>query len=146
MMATTVRAIRFLGPGLLAAGIALLAAGFALGEATLSLVLIIPVITATGPWSFLGILLIVAGFFTTFLFWPARMADVPPPVAEPLLSDLQPPVRTPQPVERRWGGVVFLGPFPIVFGSDQRVTRLMLALGVVLFSALLALTIIALMA
>src|SRR3990172_983782 len=125
MMATTVRAIRFLGPGLLAAGIALLAAGFALGEATLSLVLIIPVITATGPWSFLGILITVAGFFTTFLFWPARMADVP------------------QPVERRWGGVVFLGPFPIVFGSDQRVTRLMLALGVVLFLALLALTIIA---
>ena len=42
---------------------------------------------------------------------------------------------------RRWGGVLFLGPIPLVFGSDPQVTRMMLVLGVILFLALLVLTI-----
>ena len=37
---------------------------------------------------------------------------------------------------------MFLGPIPIVFGSDARMTRTMLLLGIVLFLALLALTLI----
>lgn len=133
---------RFLGPALLAGGIALLGAGILQGEARLALVLVFPVIEATGPWSSLGILLLVAGFFTTFLFWPVRAASAIPPTLEPI-SPVVPPAASPS-ARRRWGGVVFLGPFPIVFGSDQRVTALMLVLGMVLFLALLALTLLAL--
>src|SRR5438132_13034585 len=50
---------------------------------------------------------------------------------------------TPQgtPKVRRWGGVVFLGPIPLVFGSDPQMTRWMLILGAILFLALVLLTI-----
>lgn len=131
------------GPSLLAIGIGLLAAAFLRGEATLSLVLVIPVVTATGGLSFAAILLIVAGFFLTFLFLPFQVKG--PPLITERVSPESPPSVDAAPVGRRWGGLVFLGPIPIVFGSDQRVTRLMLILGIVLFLALLALSLIALM-
>jgi len=143
-MATTMDTRSLAGPAFLAIGIGLLGAGFARGEATLSLVLVIPVVTATGVLSFLGILLIVLGFFTTFWFWPARLEESPSPIVEPV-SSWAPPSGPTAPRERRWGGVVFLGPVPIVFGSEQRVTRFMLVLGIVLFLALLALSLFALM-
>src|SRR5207245_2789470 len=47
---------------------------------------------------------------------------------------------------RRWGGVLFLGPIPLICGSDPRMTRTMLLIGIVLFLALLALTVIAMFA
>jgi uncharacterized membrane protein len=37
--------------------------------------------------------------------------------------------------------VVFLGPIPLVFGSDPQMTRWMLILGAILFLALVLLTI-----
>jgi len=50
------------------------------------------------------------------------------------------------PPARRWGGVLFLGPIPVIFGSDPRMTRTMLLIGVVLFLALVVLTVLALLA
>lgn len=131
-------AVRFLGLGLFAAGVASIAVAFWLGEATLSLVVIIPVITATGPWAVAGILLIVAGFIVTFLTWPARPSTGP---MEPPMERETSETPTQSGPRRRWGGVVFLGPIPIVFGSDARVTQTMLVLALVLFLALLVLTI-----
>jgi uncharacterized protein (TIGR00304 family) len=141
-MSGTVRLVRALGPVLFVGGVAALILAFLENEATLSLFVIFPVITATGAWAFLGILLMIAGVFVFFFIGP------PPMAAEPLAS---PPGSTSPPSAasvaaggRRWGGVVFLGPIPVVFGSDQKVTQWMLILGVVLFVALLVLTIIAL--
>jgi len=84
-------------------------------------------------------LFLVAGFAASFFALPFRAepeAVVPPTGPSP---PAQAPAATPS---RRWGGVVFLGPIPIVFGSDARMTRTMLLLGIVLFLALLALTLI----
>lgn len=138
------RPIRFLGPALFVAGIVALVVAFLQNEATLTLFIIFPVVTATGGWAILGILLMVAGFFLFFVTWPVGAVAAPPleergapPPTAPGSSLGVPP--TPQ---RRWGGVVFVGPIPVVFGSDQKVTQWMLVLGVVLFVALVVLTII----
>jgi len=133
-----VRGARLIGPVLFGAGIATLAVALARQEATLALVLVFPIIQATGPWGALGVLLLVAGFVGTLLMWPFPLvrshgADV---FEEPAVVL---PAAGPVP-SRRWGGIVFLGPIPIVFGSDPRVTRAMLLIGVALFVALLALT------
>ncbi|HKW43542.1 MAG TPA: DUF131 domain-containing protein [Thermoplasmata archaeon] len=133
---------QLLGPILLIAGLGLLALALTRGEATVYLVVIVPVVTGSGPLALLGILFIFAGFFTLTLFWPWSLAAAQTQEGlQPI--DAQPAALAPA---RRWGGVVFLGPLPIVFGSDSRMTRLMLLVGVVLFFALLALTLLALLA
>ncbi len=141
-MVRIVRPARLLGPFLFVAGLVSLAWGFLSGQATLSLFVIFPVVTATGPWSILGIGLIIVGAFVFFLTWSAPFERAPPATVAP--SSSPPSSEPPVAGTRRWGGVVFLGPFPVVFGSDAKVTQWMLLLGVALFVALLVLTVIAL--
>ncbi len=138
------RETRLPGPLILFGGIVVLAYALVIGQATVSLVLVFPIVTASGPWGFLGVLLIVTSFAVFFLTWPfateIRRGSVPPG------SEVSPPVATSAARPRRWGGVVFLGPIPIVFGSDAKVARWMLLVGIVLFVALLVLTLVALQA
>jgi uncharacterized protein (TIGR00304 family) len=118
-----------------------LAFAVARGEANVALIFIVPAVIGTGPLAFLGILLVFVGFFLTFLFWSAGAilpVAGPPEVSGPTVPGAARP--------RRWGGVFFLGPIPIVFGSDPEMTRMMLILGVILFIALLVLTIALLLA
>lgn len=126
--------------GLVALGLAV-----ARGEARFYLVFVVPVIAGTGPLAFLGILLAFLGFALTFFFWPFAVAPSPYPAIDPsTISREAPPQEAAPPGTprtRRWGGVVFLGPIPLVFGSDPQMTRRMLILGTVLFFALLVLTI-----
>ena len=126
-----------MGPVLLAGGVLAIAYGLAVGQGILSLFLVFPVVTATGAWPAGGIVLLLAGFFLTILGWSApagipRGVEPSPPTAP---TGGQPPAGEPRP--RRWGGVIFLGPLPIVFGSDAKVTRWMLVAAILLFVALL---------
>jgi uncharacterized protein (TIGR00304 family) len=139
-MVSCVRLIRWLGPASVVAGVLTMAIAVAQRQATVYLVLFIPVIVGTGPLGFLGIILVFAGFLLTFLLWPARFAE------DPGNRDALPTSREGAAPTRRWGGVLFLGPIPVIFGSDPRITRTMLLVGIVLFLALLALTVIALFA
>ena len=84
--------------------------------------------------------MVFAGFLLTFLLWPFRFE------AEPEGQDIRPVSSEGAPPARRWGGVLFLGPIPVIFGSDPRMTRTMLLVGVVLFLALVVLTVLALLA
>ena len=139
------RTNRWVGPATLAAGLAVLGWAVARGEARLYLVLVVPVIVGTGPLAFLGFLLVFLGFALTFFFWPFRFAPSSPPAIVPsrVLPESPPQEGAPPDASRsrRWGGVVFLGPIPLVFGSDPQMTRRMLILGAILFFALLILTI-----
>jgi len=140
-MVVLVRAIQLAGPAVLIAGLVTLALAVARGEASLYLIVVIPVVVGTGPLAFLGILLVFAGFILTFLLWSVgRPQSIPEPVEGPALAPAE------APPARRWGGVVFLGPIPLVFGSDPQMTRMMLVLGAILFLALLGLTIALLLA
>lgn len=138
-MGTDVRPAQLLGPVLIVAGVAALAVGFLQGEANLSLFLIFPIVTATGVWSALGILLLIAGFFALFLTLPSSIPEAPP-LGEPAQTPSG--AAPPSSPRRRWGGVVFLGPIPVVFGSDAKVARWMLVVGVLLFVGLVVLTVI----
>ncbi|HKZ63603.1 MAG TPA: DUF131 domain-containing protein [Thermoplasmata archaeon] len=116
-------------------GIALLAYSAATGEGQVSLFLIFPVFTGTGLVAFAGMLLITLGFFLGFLSLASRLVPASekpsePPTAPPAPSSVAP--------AKKFGGVVFLGPVPIVFGSDRRISTAMLVLGIVL-TVLLAL-------
>ena len=139
-MVSGVRLIRWLGPASIGAGVVTMALAVSRGEANVYLVLVIPVIVGTGPLAFLGVFLAFAGFLLTFLLWPSR------PDAEPGDRNALPVSREGAPPARRWGGVLFLGPIPVIFGSDPRMTRTMLLIGVVLFLALVVLTVLALLA
>src|SRR5438445_13536780 len=96
------------------------------GEANVYLVLVIPVIVGTGPLAFLGGFLVFAGFLLPFLLWPSRLE------VGSWAPDGLPVSPVGAPLARRWVGVLFLGPVPVVFGSDRRVTRTMLFMVVVL--------------
>lgn len=117
-------------------GLAALAGAVARGEASLYLILVVPVVVGTGPLAFLGILLVFLGFFLTFFL---GLSGATPSSDEPTQTPAVMSPGTARP--RRWGGVVFLGPIPLVFGSDPRMSRMMLILGAILFLALLLLTI-----
>lgn len=112
----------------LVGGLALLAYSAATGEGQVVLFLIFPVFTGSGLASFAGMLLIMLGLFLGFLSMagfalPATGAAPPPEAAAPA---------TPPSPAKKFGGVVLLGPVPIVFGSDRRVTNAMLVLAIVL--------------
>ena len=127
---------RLLGPSFVAGGVIVLAIAFLRGEASLALVVVFPVITATGALAALGISLIVAGCAISFLAWPLRLEAPSDLGTLPAASPSREASPGSQP-SRRWGGVLFLGPVPIVFGSSPQVTRVMLVLALVLFLALL---------
>jgi uncharacterized protein (TIGR00304 family) len=96
-------------------GVALLAYGVSVGQGQVYLVFIVPVFTGSGPIPFAGL---------------ARMP----------LAALEGPASAPQTSApaKRFGGVVFLGPFPIVFGSDVTMSKYMLVLAVAMTVLLLA--------
>jgi uncharacterized protein (TIGR00304 family) len=138
-MVGDVRVVRLVGPAIFLVGVVFLAVGFIENQATLNLFVIFPVVTATGWWAILGIVLMIVGLFLSFLTWSAPVQPPPTTASAP-----QSPSTHPQASPRRWGGVVFLGPIPLVFGSDQKVTQWMMILGAFLFVALLVLTVVAL--
>ncbi len=140
-MVRVVRPARLAGPFVFLAGVLALVLGFTENQATLSLFVIFPVVTATGPWSILGIVLMIVG---VFLFFFTRSPVGEQGAAEgPTAPPAQPSPSVPATGTRRWGGVVFLGPIPVVFGSDQKVARWMLLLGAALFVGLVVLTVMA---
>lgn len=132
---------RLLGPIFLVAGAVALVVGYLRGEASLSLFVIFPIVTATGGWSALGILLLIAGFFALVLTWPTWAPTEPLPPDQRTAATT--PAEAPSPAgTRRWGGVVFLGPIPVVFGSDPKIARWMIVVGILLFVGLVVLTVI----
>ena len=126
--------VRWHGPAalaLLAAGIALIAVAVAQGGAQVHLVVIVPVVTGTSPVAFGGVLLIMAALVLGFVAVANRQAPASPEeVAPPKPSPSSPSVST--------GGVVFIGPFPVVFGSNPRLARTMLLLAVIVAVVLVA--------
>lgn len=119
-------------------GAALLAVAVAAGEAIVYVVLVVPVVQATGTLAFAAI----AAVFGAFLLLFVSFALAPPEIATAAEgpSASPPPGNVPAqtlPRSRRSGGILFLGPLPIVFGSDPQVARWMIVVACVLFLLLL---------
>lgn len=129
------RPLTLLALALLAGGVALLGYSVATGESQVHLVLIFPVVTGAGIVAFTGILLVAVGMFLGFfsIAGPSLVPEAPAP-PPPAPGPQAPKAAAPA---KRFGGVVFLGPVPIVFGSDVRVSKAMLVLAIALTVLLL---------
>ncbi|NOQ53004.1 MAG: DUF131 domain-containing protein [Thermoplasmata archaeon] len=135
------------GNGLLALSILMVVAGIALivwaglrGEAEFYLVLIIPVISGSGGVFAAGVLLLIFGIMLLFFAMSLRSVERYPDQT----PQARPPARSPRTGEpptgggARWGGVVFIGPIPITFGSGPRMGRLMVVAAIIMALLMLA--------
>jgi|GEM_PF-350631 len=118
------------------------------GEAQAGIFLIFPYISGGGLFLGLGMLLVLVGFVVLVLGSVRHFATL---TLEEVLDD-DPQVRRKKQRPRtvgdqevdaprvrggfKGGGVVFIGPVPIVFGPNAKVTKLMLYLSIVLVIAL----------
>lgn len=114
-------ALRLAGPVLLAAGVALLVVGALRGEVRGGLLFIIPFVYGEGPLAALGALALMAGLLLTFAARFAGAARVGPSRGAAAI-----------PAGVRHGGVLFIGPLPVVWGSDSRMAKWAAALGLLL--------------
>lgn len=134
------RAGRLVSWGLLVSGLATLGYAGAVGQLDVHLVVVVPVISGTGPAAALGGLATIAGL--AGLFWTALPRDPPAPgrdrhrTARAPGCDEEPPES-----EVRGGGVILLGPIPIAWGSDRPSLTVLVVLGVLLTLAAIAFTV-----
>lgn len=98
------RAMRLSGVLLILTGIVLMAWAALEGQASFALVLVIPVLYGTGPLAAVAGLAIFSGVVLVFLSF-IRAAEG---------AEAE---ETPEGVKKEWGGVILIGPIPIVIGS-----------------------------
>jgi uncharacterized membrane protein len=128
------------GSLMLVSAIALLSLAVSSGDAEFYLFIIFPVVTGTGPAFAGGALLFMLGLMVSFMGISMRTAER---MAEEYGEVPHRPVpqQTPPPREGGtappaaggpgFGGVIFLGPIPIVFGKGQRTGKWMLVASIV---------------
>jgi uncharacterized protein (TIGR00304 family) len=93
--------------------------------------LIFPVYVGSDIWGFFGILCVIGAFFVGFLgLIPTRLPAGGPDSGR----QGAPPSGGP---EKRFGGVVMLGPIPIIVGSDVKMSVLAIVLAIVLMIVLI---------
>ena len=100
----------WIAPVLLLAGFLLVADAARRGDATLHLVLVVPVVSGTSAEFILGLVLVALGFFLIPLAWGGSSERVSGPPDAPA-----PP--------SEMGGVVLLGPVPIFLGAFRNPPR-----------------------
>ena len=127
-----VKGLGWLALAAFAGGLALLGYSVAVGESQVHLVLIFPVFTGGGGAGLAGMGLVFLAMILGFLSF-ARFSPVTVPKAQAADAPQPPPAPA-----TKFGGVVFLGPIPIVFGSSPTISKVMLALAVVMTIVLLA--------
>ncbi|MGM0404922.1 MAG: TIGR00304 family membrane protein [Thermoplasmatota archaeon] len=97
-------------------GISLIILSVMTGESQLALFLIFPVIYGGGVIMMIGILIIFLSFISLFFILPFH-------------DDTQ---LTESERDSKWGGIIFIGPIPIVMGKDRSVTKTMLYIGLII--------------
>ncbi len=109
------KSIGILGLFLIFLGIFLIALSIAMGEGGVGFLFIIPFFYSYGPLGAAGSLLIFLGFFLLFI---SPFFAIPPP---PGVDEPEPPDHPGEESEGNvhYGGIVLVGPIPIVFGSDK---------------------------
>lgn len=116
---------------LLAASVAVLGASVATGDGEVGFFLIFPFIVAWGPLAMVGAALLLLSLLWIFIgIW--RASEVATTGSGGPAASGEQAGR-----EKRFGGVILIGPIPIAFGSDKGMAKSMLLLGVVLFVVLL---------
>ena len=113
---------------LFVAGVALIIASVSNGEGQVGLFLIFPFIVTQGWIGALGSLLIFLAIISVFVgFWGSARRDLTQ-TSETISS----PVGQ---TKKKYGGVVLIGPIPIVFGSDEKIAKSMLIIALAILAA-----------
>ena len=121
------RPLRALAAILVLAGAALTVYGVATGEMQVALVIFVPVILGSSVLGVLAIGLMIAGIFVGMadLFLNAGQDE-----AQGSLTSEERPSETTKRTE--FGGVVLIGPIPIMFGSSKKMTVFAVIVAVVI--------------
>lgn len=133
------RLVRGIPVAFLAAGVASLVAAVATGEATVYLVLVVPVLAGSSGLLLLGIVLLFLGFFTLPLGFPGESEEGRGGILPEPAPGMPRPATPPAPAGS--GGVILLGPVPLFFGSfrnpSPRVYWLAVLVGAVVLAVVL---------
>ena len=115
---------------LFVSGVALIFASVSNGEGQVGLFLIFPFIVTQGWMGAAGSLLIFLAIIGVFIgFWTSATQD---PGQAPIETGAAvPATRT----KKNYGGVVLIGPIPIVFGSDEKIAKSMLIIAAAILAA-----------
>ena len=89
----------------------------ALGMGGFYILLVVPVFYLTGPFSVIPVILIIAGMMLIFVQSFERPVPYEPGSGN--LSNDQSP-RPQEPHKKGFGGVIMIGPVPIIFGNDAK--------------------------
>jgi len=120
-----------------AGGMSAIAASVATGQADVSLFIIFPVFTGSSWLFVLGTLLVVLSFAVGFIVLALGTAEM---ASGRVSADIgHGGAGTEEARRTGYGGVVFIGPVPIAFGSSRGMAAAMLLVGAVVFVLLLAL-------
>jgi len=106
----------------LLAGISLVIFSIMEGEAKIGLLFIVPILYGTGVYLALGVLLIFSSFMMFFLFLGHPSVE---------RSEIKREETTTH-EGSSYGGVIFIGPIPIIFGKDKSVAKKMMYLGLLI--------------
>jgi len=106
-------------------GTTFFAVGFLTGEAEGGVFIIFPFISGSGIYAFLGFIFI---FIAILLFMFGFVTRVGPNEYQSDYDDYQPRKKT----SVKGGGVVLIGPIPIVFGSNWKIVIVLMIVAIIL--------------
>ncbi|MCD6481112.1 MAG: DUF131 domain-containing protein [Thermoplasmata archaeon] len=109
-------------------GTILLFLAFLTGEGKGGIFIIFPFFYGSGIFSMVGILLIFLSFLSFFFSFPHEMGK----------TEFPPTEKT----EMKTGGIIFIGPIPIVFSSDEKMGRLLVTIAILIAIFIFALLLI----
>jgi uncharacterized protein (TIGR00304 family) len=132
-MDDAMRWLRWLGISAMVAGAILFVYGIYLGEVVVAVVVIFPVLISNGAIGAAAMLLLVLGLMALVLsYFFVEGGEVGPSDKQGALDDGE---------ERKmgFGGVVLIGPVPIIFGSDRRTALIAAGLAIMVLAIVILL-------
>lgn len=115
-------------------GLFFLVYGSLIGEVRVGIVVFIPFIMSNGLFGFLGIICLFFSMLSLFLIFPKlylgsyHQVEDNYELRKSHFSSKE---------KFRTGGVIFLGPIPIIFGSNKRITRYMIIASIIILIVIL---------
>lgn len=114
--------------------IALFSLSVATSESEVGIFVIFPFIIADGPIALVAALLLIVGMAMIVIGFFSAISESQHEISRGSTY----PTTEPK-TEKRAGGVLLIGPIPIIFGSDSRMARSMLMLSIILVVVLIIL-------
>ena len=94
---------------------------YLLGEVSIGLILFFPMITAHGLYGLIGVLFLIVSFLLVFILYPKILFQSNSNQFNDEINKLN--NNNASKKEMHTGGIIFIGPIPIVFGSNKKITR-----------------------